>query len=1195
MWNQQDHQFPELCLGELQRQLEVSYVVPVLFLSNSLGESLLPKTVEQQDFEMSLKNVGDVESRSLLETWYEIDTHAEPPCYRLKPVSAHLPKVRSTTEEEKNQAINQWRGIVEQILGIFLRVFPAELRDTYLTTVIEQEIHNSIFMSREVGKRSVWCHRVFTQLPAGQDANDSTPLTKEKSRRLEALHNELKNQLSTSHILRLLVKWEADGLSQDNAEHAAYLQELSGQLSTQLKSILDDIIEEDKGKAVWKSSYGVDGLLCSELMQHTIFCQQSANTCSIPLENTLSAIKQYIASDKSYPLVVHGVKGCGKTCLISRAVQQCLNWFPDALIVYRFVALTPESSTLVQILRTVVNQLTCLITGRTFWIPHNVDCYRKELFKLVSSSPQASSIIIIIDGIDELDPLVVSELSCWLSEEMPSRMKIIMSCSEASEDTSVFQIIKASLKHEDAFISVPNPNQTAAEGLLTATLLQYCHSADGDLQKKISSRLKHCTLPLYIKVLAWQASIGSVDLSGTGDTRSVINDLFDYLEKSLGKEKVEYTLALLCASRYGLCDSEILDLLAHSPTFCSSVTHLDWAPASLFLAQLCQSLGPFLEWGSAGGSLVIRWRDQLMSEIAKERYLGKGETSKKTRKLLLDYFKSNWKDKKNGRFQSQPSEVQPGNSYQRRKLEEIPVQEFHLDGSIKKSYLCNLKWLVEKLQGSSVYNVIEDIVMESKGDTANLDADLSLLLKVLEMSANALSYDGSQFFGQIYGRLQSLIQSNSPDVSKCSFMKKVYEECEKPRVPSFVPLSSTLLHNPHDLAALLAQESKSFQELGAGEVYFDQITRLKSGNEYVVSLSTSNEEVIVWDVNQAKPVRTLRGVPNPNDLKIIDNTRVVLLCGRELQIFNLDDGSFVSKMKGIMNQKMPYYSPVSVPASTGLHDEHHIVSLSRNRMYVNLMNLTSGECISTFKVGEDRFLNSLIVSENGKILVCGDETQKPFPLLVWDLNSKKLIYDLRIPHHEFVTNLSAITKEGHFVCCVCREVDDPGPNFIVVYDLQSGTLFKKWKPGYSTHAIAISAQGGCVINSLEDNRILVWDLVTGACKHSLHKHTAPADTLLLDHTGARCLSYDSIGRDRTVCLWDLATGTLFASFTPDLPYSACEVSNDGCGVVFGFKGRRDVATILYRTEQSEEKVDKEESFGDPENAGKITDLKSSDK
>lgn len=55
-----------------------------------------------------------------------------------------------------------------------------------------------------------------------------------------------------------------------------------------------------------------------------------------------------------------------------------------------------------------------------------------------------------------------------------------------------------------------------------------------------------------------------------------------------------------------------------------------------------------------------------------------------------------------------------------------------------------------------------------------------------------------------------------------------------------------------------------------------------------------------------------------------------------------------------------------------------------------------------------------------RILVCGDETQKPFPLLVWSLTSRKLLYDLRIPHHEFMTNLNAITHEGHYVCCVAK-------------------------------------------------------------------------------------------------------------------------------------------------------------------------------
>lgn len=58
-----------------------------------------------------------------------------------------------------------------------------------------------------------------------------------------------------------------------------------------------------------------------------------------------------------------------------------------------------------------------------------------------------------------------------------------------------------------------------------------------------------------------------------------------------------------------------------------------------------------------------------------------------------------------------------------------------------------------------------------------------------------------------------------------------------------------------------------------------------------------------------------------------------------------------------MNQKMPYF---------GLHDPTHLVCLSRNRMYVNLMNLESGDCVTTFKAGEDRFLNSLLVSGDGR-------------------------------------------------------------------------------------------------------------------------------------------------------------------------------------------------------------------------------------
>lgn len=74
-------------------QLEVSYVIPVLFLSNSLGTLLPPRTVEQQDFEMALKNVDSPESKSLLDKWYTLDSHAQPPCYQLRPISIHIPNI----------------------------------------------------------------------------------------------------------------------------------------------------------------------------------------------------------------------------------------------------------------------------------------------------------------------------------------------------------------------------------------------------------------------------------------------------------------------------------------------------------------------------------------------------------------------------------------------------------------------------------------------------------------------------------------------------------------------------------------------------------------------------------------------------------------------------------------------------------------------------------------------------------------------------------------------------------------------------------------------------------------------------------------------------------------------------------------------------------------------------------------------
>jgi len=247
--------------------------------------------------------------------------------------------------------------------------------------------------------------------------------------------------------------------------------------------------------------------------------------------------------------------------------------------------------------------------------------------------------------------------------------------------------------------------------------------------------------------------------------------------------------------------------------------------------------------------------------------------------------------------------------------------------------------------------------------------------------------------------------------------------------------------------------------------------------------------------------------------------------------------------------------------------------------------------------------------------VCGDETQKPFPLLVWHLSQRKLLYDLRIPHHDFITSLSAITHEGSYVCVVAKELNEPTtPNFIVVYDLQSGTLFKKWKPTCNTVSLAISQVNACVIAGLEDAKILIWDLVTGNCKSTLIGHNAPVTFLKLDPLGKVLLSYDKEGRDSAVRMWELNSGMFqrfhlnqhsnacsfpaaaksLAVFKPPAQVSTCEILPNGAFVVLALKDRNSLLTLALKNygggSGAALDYDCGTLYGNPDNQHKVFDL-----
>jgi hypothetical protein len=123
---------------------------------------------------------------------------------------------------------------IERILAVMVEVFPPELRDTYLTTVVEQEVHNTVLMSQELAKRSIWVWR------SGPQAEDSHSGAQEQRRRLKILQNNLKGQLVEKHVLRVNTP--------DESDTAQYTQGLAEKLDGHLQTTINKIIEEDLAK-----------------------------------------------------------------------------------------------------------------------------------------------------------------------------------------------------------------------------------------------------------------------------------------------------------------------------------------------------------------------------------------------------------------------------------------------------------------------------------------------------------------------------------------------------------------------------------------------------------------------------------------------------------------------------------------------------------------------------------------------------------------------------------------------------------------------------------------------------------------------------------------------------------------------------------------------------------------------------------
>ncbi|CAO1400178.1 unnamed protein product [Diamesa hyperborea] len=1123
------HHLAANCLAEITRHSSDSYVIPLLFLNTTLGDPLLPLTIENQDFINAIQ-AADNCGKLLLEKWYILDEKSQPSCYRLKSI-----KVEQENVEKINEDLNS-------LLLTLVEIFSQELRDSYLTTVVEQEINHTVLISQELSKRCIWIQNSGVT----QKSDDTkTQLDLEMNRRLCNIHSDLKNQLAEKHVVRMPVT------SQQQQDQFATLLEVS------IAAEIDLIIEEHSNKLqIPRCTYGVDRRLLSELEEvsrHSQILNQNCANFSI-----IEKIKGYLTGESTSPLVVYGKTGCGKSVLTAKIAQNVHSWMPECSFVLRYANLTAISSDLASILGTITEQISVLLKVAPTKCDHTIQGYTTELKKLIEKSKH--QIVILIDSIDKI--FDIKDID-WLPLELVNNVKIIVTISsESNQDddpnsSGLLSALKDKIEVEENFLLLSSFTQDQWEDVLV-----FGGAASGALQLPESWKKTDERSPIQAKILWWLASCGERNLENLS-VLHISEKVFEILEKKFSITKVKYLITLLTASRDGLLETEIVDLLKNSKHVNGSVMKL-WTNFSWMM-------GPLLLHNKN-----ITIMDSTISVVAQKRYEADMENAHKT---LLEFFEQ----QQNKQYDKKKKEI-----YNTRKFVELPYHSYKIDKHLfeKSSFMTNLTWIHDKINATGCVQLLNDIYLICPPNnqqtqstyTPTLSGHLMFLKQFLQINFQPLNYDAQQLYSLLSTMIkhQSKIHTNIADTTIIQSWEKTIIEEKILRIEK-IDTGQDSEDEDEDEEQNEKDELNNINTNG-----HDFLINTNRDDNFVISLSTEREEICVWNVIKCSKVRTLKGVPQPSSICPVGEHGVAVLCKREIRVLDLNEGVFKVTLKGVMNQKMPFF---------GLHDPKHLVCLSRNRMYVNLMNLESGDCVTTFKAGEDRFLNSLLVSGDGRILVCGDETQKPFPLLVWHLTQRKLLYDLRIPHHDFITTLSAITHEGSYVCVVAKELAEPTPNFIVVYDLQSGTLFKKWKPSCNTVSLAISQANTCVIAGLDDARIMIWDLVTGNCRCTLTGHNAPVTLLKLDPLGKILLSGDKEGRDKSIRLWDLSTGISLAVYTPTKKITACELVSNGKYVVLGLKNIAKLVTLQLKGGNYDTETDNSALYGNEDNEGKIFDLK----
>ena len=405
----------KICLDEIER-CQVTTPKPnfIVLLGNRYGWNPLPYEIEKEEYEQIYKLIKDKKDKAIFDKWYQCDNNNIPPKYVLQ---AKTGKYADPDDSKPCEEIeNRIRTIIqEKILTLYSK--DDEIAQKYFTSATEQEVMKGALNPNSKNHAFAFFREIRTENPEYTENlkpffnfDKEGNIDKDNVELLAKLKNRLINQLSNK-----VITYESD-ISNESKDDTITYDHIDKFCKDVYNSLSKTILEQIQ-------DYEEDPLE-KEIKIHNDFAKEKSKHF-IGRKDIIKEIQEYIETDNNQPLAIVGKSGLGKTALLSHISQKYQNTNKKNII-SRFVGATPKSSNITSLLTSISEEIIKKYKSE-LPIPKNYQELLEQFSNIMSLATEDKPLVIFIDAINQLSEIDNPQELIWISEILPSNVKIIIS------------------------------------------------------------------------------------------------------------------------------------------------------------------------------------------------------------------------------------------------------------------------------------------------------------------------------------------------------------------------------------------------------------------------------------------------------------------------------------------------------------------------------------------------------------------------------------------------------------------------------------------------------------------------------------------------------------------------------------------------------------------------------------------------